>query len=478
MQTTTQSSFSRGTYFALLASLLCSISGIQAADSDCKRPNVLFIAVDDLRPELGCYGQEHILSPNIDRLAASGTVFKRAYCQIAVCGASRSSLMTGLRPTPERFLNYNTYAEKDAPGATTLPEEFRKNGYQCISNGKIFHHKDDTGARSWSEPAWRPKIGGATSLDPESKSLIGGTKIRGPVFESPDVPDNAYPDGQIAEKTIADLKRMQGSDTPFFIACGFLKPHLPFYAPKKYWDLYDSDSIDIANNPYDPVNAPKSLKGSGEIRNYHDRHLDYNSPEWHRNNRHGYYACVSYVDAQIGKILNTLDELDLTGNTIVILWGDHGFHLGEHNFWGKHNVMHLSTNSPLIVSAPGINQGQTVDRLVEFVDIYPSLCDLAGISSGNTDLQGTSFKPLLKDPNRPWKRAVFSKYGPAVSVITERFNYAKYNNGEEMLYDLQNDPDENRNIAGEPKLSVQVEQFSQILMLGWKSVLPDSDLNQ
>ena len=177
------------------------------------KPNVLFIAVDDLRPQLGCYGEDQIKSPAIDSLAASGTVFNRAYCQFAVCGASRASLLTGLRPTPKRFLNYKTYAEKDAPGAMTLPEEFRKNGYHCISNGKVFHHREDTADRSWSEPAWKPSIGGAGTLDPESKTMIGGTKNRGPVFEAPDVPDNAYPDGQIADKTINDLKRMKREGT-------------------------------------------------------------------------------------------------------------------------------------------------------------------------------------------------------------------------------------------------------------------------
>jgi len=202
------------------------------ADGGDARPNVLFIAVDDLRPELGCYGQEAVKSPNIDALARRGTVFNRAYCQIAVCGASRASLLTGLRPTAKRFLRFDTRAGRDAPGAMTLPEEFRKAGYHCISNGKVFHHKNDTAHRSWSEPSWRPAVGGMTFLHPESKTMIGGKKNRGPVFEAADVADNAYPDGQIADKTIKDLKRMKEQAKPFFIACGFLKPHLPFYAPR------------------------------------------------------------------------------------------------------------------------------------------------------------------------------------------------------------------------------------------------------
>lgn len=437
-----------------------------------KKPNVLFIAVDDLRPELGCYGQDQIKSPNIDRLAARGTVFSRAYCQVAVCGASRASLLTGLRPTPERFLNFKTYAEKDAPGAMTLPEEFRKNGYHCISNGKIFHNQEDTADRSWSEPSWRPSIDKRGCLDPKSKTMIGGRKNRGPVFEAPDVPDNAYYDGLVADKTIKDLKRMKKEEKPFFLACGFIKPHLPFYAPKKYWDLYDREKIVVADNQYRPKNAPKSLKGSGEMHSYHNRNIKYNSDKWHRSCRHGYYACVSYVDAQIGKLMQALDELGLRENTIVILWGDHGWHLGEHNFWSKHNVMHLATNAPMIVAAPGFKAGQRSDRLVEFVDIYPSLCDLAGITTANQNLQGTSFSPLLDKPNRPWKKAAFSKFGPAISLITDRYNYAEFENGEKMLYDLENDASENVNIAGEKEHQELVKQLSQTLRDGWKMVLP------
>ncbi len=426
------------------------------------RPNVLFIAVDDLRPELGCYGAGQVRSPEIDKLAVAGTVFTRAYCQVAVCGASRASLLTGLRPTAKRFLNYYTHAEKDAPGAMTLPEEFRRNGYHCISNGKIFHHTEDTGERSWSEPAWKPSINALDTLDPQSKTLIS-KKGRGPVFEAPDVHDSAYPDGQIADKTIHDLKRMKRDGKPFFIACGFMKPHLPFYAPKKYWDLYDRRSINVADNQYRPKNAPSSLKGSGEFNNYHNRHMAVNSDPWHRSMRHGYYACVSYIDAQIGRVLKTLDQLGLRENTIVILWGDHGWHLGEHNFWGKHNVMHLSTRSPLIISAPGFSAGQQSERLVEFVDIYPSLCDLAGIATVNQGLQGTSFRPLLSQPIRPWKRAVFSKFGPARSIITERYNYAEFKNGERMLYDLEKDTAENVNIAEKAEHQDLVKELSERL---------------
>ncbi|MBT6852505.1 MAG: sulfatase [Opitutae bacterium] len=437
------------------------------------KPNILFIAVDDLRPELGCYGSTVAKSPHIDKLASQGTVFNRVYCQVAVCGASRASLMTGLRPTWERFLKYDTFADKDAPGAMTLPEELKNNGYHCISNGKIFHHKNDTAKRSWSDDPWKPEMGGTSFIDPKSKSMIGGRKKRGPVLESPKVSDTAYPDGQIADKTIADLKRMKKEEKPFFLACGFIKPHLPFYAPKKYWDLYDRASLELADNRERPKNAPSALRGSGEIHNYHDRGMKYNSDEWHRACLHGYYACVSYVDAQIGKIMKTLDDLDLRKNTMVVLWGDHGWHLGEHNFWSKHNLMHLSTRSPLIVSAPRFKSGQTCDRLVEFVDLYPTLIDLSGLKSVNEKLEGTSFKPLLEKPRSPWKKAVFSQFKSANGVVTDSYNFAEFDDGQKMLFDLKADPDENVNLAASPEHKKTLYRLGKMLKDGWSKILPN-----
>ena len=453
----------------LLISAFCFL----ASYSVYAKPNILFIAVDDLRPELGCYGGKEVKSPHIDKLAEQGTVFNRAYCQVAVCGASRASLMTGLRPTRKRFLKYDTFAEKDVPDAITLPEELRKNGYHCISNGKIFHHRNDTAKRSWSEAPWKPSMGGASFLDPKSKPMIGGKKKRGPVLEFPEVADSAYPDGQIGNKTIADLKRMKKNSKPFFLACGFIKPHLPFYAPKKYWNLYDRASLELADNRERPKNAPSALRGSGEIHNYHDRGMKYNSDEWHRACLHGYYACVSYVDAQIGKIMKTLDDLDLRKNTIIVLWGDHGCHLGEHNFWGKHNLMHLSTRSPLIVSAPRFKSGQTCDRLVEFVDLYPTLIDLSGLKSVNEKLEGTSFKPLLEKPRSPWKKAVFSQFKSANGVVTESYNFAEFDDGQKMLFDLKADPDENVNLAASPEHKKTLYRLGKMLKDGWSKILPN-----
>ncbi|MGL5016802.1 MAG: sulfatase [Luteolibacter sp.] len=451
--------------FNLLISLLLAPLAAMATGqpSEKPRPNVLFIAVDDLRPELGCYGDSQAKTPHMDKLAAQGMRFDRAYCQVAVCGASRASLMTGILPTSERFLNARTLAEKDAPDAVTLPQAFREAGYTTLSNGKIFHHPDDTGKRSWSEPAWSPKNPEAPTLglDPETNRRLSNAK-RGRIFESPDVPDAAYPDGKTALKTIADLKRLQKDGKPFFLACGFLKPHMPFYAPKKYWDLYQRDEIKIADNRTRPAEAPKQLKGSGEFRSYHLADLDENSEDFHRMMRHGYLACTSYTDKLIGDVLAELERLDLANNTIVVLWGDHGWHLGEHNFWGKHNTMHLSTRIPLILKVPAKKPGST-PSLVESSDLFPTLCTVVGIKPPHT-VQGRDFSQLLDQPGAPFREAIYNRFGQGDAIITERFNYTSYSSPKsEMLYDLKMDPQENTNIAGNPESKETLETMRRLL---------------
>ena len=206
--------------------------------------------------------------------------------------------------------------------------------------------------RSWSEPAWRPETDKRQSYDPETVRKLSRKKNRGRIYAHPDVPDNAYYDGQVAAKTIKDLQRLKKTGRPFFLACGFVRPHMPFYAPRKYWDLYQRDKIKLADNRSRPRNAPHSLKGSREYTGYHLAGYKVNSDDWHRMMRHGYYASVSYVDQLIGNVLAELTRLDLAKNTIVVIWGDHGWHLGEHNFWGKHNTMHLSLRVPLIIRVP------------------------------------------------------------------------------------------------------------------------------
>lgn len=431
-----------------------------------KRPNVLFIAVDDLRPELGCYGASHIQSPNIDRLASKGVLFSKAYCQAPHCAPSRSSLLSGVHT--RNYEGIPMKPEELAPGRITLPATFRQAGYYTIGNGKIYHQREDDAEQSWSEPPFSlvngPKENNHTTFhEKESASFILEKNKRGPFYEAPDVPDNAYIDGQTCDKTLNDLQRLAKMDQPFFLACGFVRPHLPFYAPKKYWDLYDRDNIKPADNRYKPTNAPLALTGSGEFGSYHDRGIAYNSTEFHKIARHGYYACVSYADAQVGRLLSALDELGLRENTIVVLWGDHGWNLGEHTYWSKHNLLSTSKRAPLIISAPGHQQNVKTNGLVELLDLYPTLCELAGIPLPE-QLEGTSMVPLLKNPGQEGKKAAYTKWQNGLSVTTPDFSYTEWDNHQRMLFDLRNDPDENLNVAENPDYREIVQKLKQLLV--------------
>ena len=432
----------------LLFVSLFAVQGLAA-----ERPNVLFIAVDDLRPELACYGKQHIQSPNIDRLAASGVLFERAYCMVPTCGASRASLMTSIRPARSRFVNHLTWAEKDAPGITTLNTHFRNSGYYTISLGKIFHHPEDN-SEGWSEPAWRPQ-GIPPYRRPENHQLQKkqGSSQRGPAWESADVPDNAYADGVLAERAIADLGRLKAKDEPFFLAVGFFKPHLPFVAPKEYWDLYDHEKIQLPDNYYAPKDAPnESIHSSGELRAYAG--IPAKGPvsdDTARNLIHGYYACVSYTDAQIGKLLDELDRLELAENTIVVLWGDHGWNLGEHTLWCKHSCYETSMQIPLVVRAPGVKGSQRRSNLVESIDLYPSLCEIAGLALPE-HLQGRSFATLLRNPEADWKSAAVGRFTNGDTIRTESSRFTEYTNTKgqvtsRMLYNHATDPDENVNVS-------------------------------
>ncbi len=430
-----------------------------------RRVNILFVAIDDLRPELGCYGADHIQSPNIDKLASQGVLFNRAYCQAPHCAPSRSALLSGVHT--RNYDGIPMHPEKLAPGKVTLPAAFRRAGYYTVGNGKIYHQREDDAEQSWSEPPFSlvngPKENNhLTFHDKDSANYVGGKKNRGPFFEAAEVPDNTYIDGQTCEKTIKDMRRLAKMDRSFFLACGFVRPHLPFYAPKRYWDLYDREKIALADNRYTPKNAPSSLHGSGEVHSYHDRDIKYNSTEFHKIARHGYYACVSYADALVGKLLATLDELGLRDNTIVVVWGDHGWHLGEHDFWGKHNLLHNSTHAPLIISAPGFKKNVTTDGIVELLDLYPTLCELADIEPPEY-LEGQSMVPLLREPGQPGKKAAFTKWRDGLVVTTRDFTYTEYRSNQRMLYDRRKDPDENVNVAGDPEYAETVEKMTQLL---------------
>jgi iduronate 2-sulfatase len=433
--------------------LLFSFSYVTVHSQSAGKPNILFIVVDDLRPELNCYNAEYIHSPNIDRLAKQGTMFERAYCNVPVCGASRASLLTGLRPTRNRFLHYETRAETDAPGVTTLPSHFKNNGYHTISNGKVFHHADDS-EESWDEN-WLPSSVSNSWQDyllPKNIKAQNKKKWGGPSFERADVDDNAYMDGKVAEKVIEDLEKLSKQDQPFFLAAGFLKPHLPFNAPEKYWELYDG-KVTLPENNYPPENAPKeSFHKFWELRAYSGIPLfgainDKKAKEL----IHGYYACVSYTDAQVGKILNELERLELDKNTIVILCGDHGWNLREHGLWCKTASYETSLHSPLILMVPGHNQVKTTKEIVEFVDIYPSLCELTNLELPE-HLQGNSFKELLFNTDASSDGVAICQWNEGTTVIRDNYFYTEWINSEDstyarMLYDHDRDSAENINIS-------------------------------
>jgi len=434
--------------------LLLAVGGSTSAAA--REPNVLFIAVDDLRPQLGCYGVESMHTPNIDSLAAAGIVFERAYCMVPTCGASRASLMTGLRPTRDRFVDYLAWAQKEAPDITTLNTHFKNHGYTTLSNGKVFHHLEDS-AVGWSEPAWKP-ADDSLYRRPENKALHEARKQerhwrRGPAFEAADVPDEQYRDGQVLEKSLEDLRRLAKREEPFFLATGFYKPHLPFVAPQKYWELYDRDDIKLPVTYHPPENAPwPAIHTWGELRAYAG--IPTKGPvsdDVARQLIHGYYACVSFTDAHIGKLLDELEELGIAENTIVVLWGDHGWNLGEHTLWCKHSCFETSMHAPLIIKVPGDAGGKKTRRLTEFIDIYPTLCELADLPLPE-HLQGRSLVPLIENPQLPWKTAAIGRYGPGDTIRTDRFRFTEYTDDEgrpiaRMLYDHEADPGEDKNIV-------------------------------
>lgn len=459
--------------------------GLSAAAAQTKRPNVLFFAVDDLRPELGCYGASHIKSPNLDRLAKQGMVFDRAYVQQAVCSPSRTSLLTGARPDTTKVWDLVTHFRKAMPNVVTLPQLFKQNGYFVQGMGKLFHGGYDD-EPSWSVPWQTPDAPTYARAQEQARKGGNAKQKNGPAFEAGEVADNFYKDGQTADLAVKTLQEVKKKAEPFFLAVGFSKPHLPFVSPKKYWDLYDPATIKLAPNPYHPKDASEyALTSSGELRNYRGMPADGPVPdELARTLKHGYYAAVSYTDAQIGKVLDELDRQGLRQNTIVVLWGDHGWKLGEHGEWCKHSNVENDTNAPLLLSAPGMKAaGKHSRALVEFVDIYPTLADLAGLPLPQ-HLEGHSFKPLLDQPQRPWKQAAFSQYPRGQKVMgysmrTDRYRFTVWVDRKDQtkieaveLYDQQTDPQENTNIAQHPAQAKVVEQLMAQWRQGWRGALP------
>lgn len=311
-----------------------------------QKQNILFISIDDFRPKISSYGETKMITPNIDKLASEGLQFNNAYTNVAVCGASRASIMTGIRPSETRFNDYSSRASIDVPNAISLNQIFKENGYETISYGKIYHHLDDF------QEYWSEKDKGQIQSDFQdpiaiariNKAERGEYGKKQPTFEYPDVDDYAYNDGKITRNAINKMKALKGDNKPFFMAVGYVSPHLPFIQPKKYWDLYDHDAIQLADNVYQPKNAPdiaiEAQHNSAEMRkNYLDVPAEGKLDDaLARNLIHGYYASVSYMDVLIGELIKGLDDLGLRENTTIILWSDHGYFLGEHGFWCKHST--------------------------------------------------------------------------------------------------------------------------------------------
>lgn len=442
-----------------------------------EKPNVLLICIDDLKPLLGCYGDKIIKTPNIDRLATRSTIFESAYCNQAVCAPSRNALMTGLRPDTIGIYDLETNFRKAVPNAVTIPQTFMKAGYKTSALGKIMHvgHGNTEDAASWSTPHWSPK-GAPYALAENNKIYDQLEKLeRGPATESADVPDNFYGDGKTAIETINRLKQFKETpNQPFFLAFGLIRPHLPFVAPKKYWDLYERSEIQLAEFRKSPENAPPFAgQNGGELRRYHNiPDKDALPDDLQRELIHGYYASTSYADAQIGLVLDALDDLDLTKNTIVVLWGDHGWHLGDHGFWCKHTNFEQATRIPFLISLPAtkMHEGTRSQSFVETVDIYPTLCELAGIPVPEK-LDGQSLVKILRDPKASNKNHAFHVYprneklGRAIRTATHRFVEWKVPGAPSEtavleLYDMKNDPLEKKNIAAEnPTIIAEMQKI-------------------
>ena len=418
------------------------------------KPNVLFIAVDDLKPVLGCYGDKLIKTPNIDRLAKMGTVFLNNYCQQAVCGPTRASLLTGLRPDVTQVRDLKTKMRDINPNIVTIPEYFISQGYQTSGVGKIFHPscvEKKVDPQSWSIPYLVAKdsdyFNGNVPIQkhyqsPELRAAQEKTEVavvvengkkkakkddgddeseaRGPAFECLDLPDNAYDDGVSALLAQNQMIQLAKNKKPFFMAVGFRKPHLPFVAPKKYWDLYNRKDLPLAefqehasdtkNFPYQYPGELISYSGVKEFAKYdkNDENKFGLAIDKQKELIHAYYAAISYTDAQVGILLNTLEKLGTLDNTIIVLWGDHGWHLGDHDMWGKHTNYEQATKAPLIIVGPGIKPGQS-KSMTEFVDVFPTLCELSG-GTVPANLDGKSLVPVMKNNKVSVKEYAMSQY--------------------------------------------------------------------
>jgi uncharacterized sulfatase len=449
--------------------LLCSITAFAAG-----RPNVLFIAVDDMNNDLGCYGHPTVKSPNIDRLAMAGTRFDRAYCQFPLCSPSRTSVMTGLRPDVTRTFDLQYHFRHHLPDAVTLSQLFRRRGYFAARVGKIYHYGNpgEIGTNGLDdEPSWEQRVNPKGRDKAEEALIINHTPRRGLGSSlsllKAEGTDEEQTDGIVATETIRLLE--EHKDRPFFIAAGFYRPHCPYVAPKKYFDLYPLDRVPMRKGPFAEVaNVPKAALASTTPWPWFGV-----SEEQSRESLQAYHATISFVDAQVGRLLDALDRLDLTERTIVVFWSDHGYHVGEHGLWKKQSLFEGSARVPLIISAPGeMARGKASPRTVELLDLYPTLADLAGLEAPK-ELGGASLKPLLVNPEAEWKRPAFTQVWrgnfAGHSVRTERFRYTEWDGGDQgsELYDYTNDPGELRNLAKDPQHAATLAGLKDLVRKNW-----------
>ena len=491
------------------------ISG-QRRDAEAPARNILLILVDDLRTELGCYGSTRVRTPNIDRLAVGGMTFLRCYCQQAASVPSRTSLLTGLRPDTTRVYDDRTHFRRAVPGAVTIPEHFRRHGYATTAFGRIFGSPALDDRPSWDFAPWTP--GGPAWRSAESDALADSSWNRlrnagwrvsegdaleqaphGPEEGVPGVSrswrasgedETNLPDGQTASAAAAAVASLKGRR--FLIAVGFQRPHLPLVAPQRYFNLYPRGTWAGPESPQPPLDAPPfALQGSQEIRGYADIPAAGPIPDSKaREVIRAYRACVSFIDAQVGNLLDTLDEHGLAETTVVAVVGINGSHLGELGLWNKHSNYEAATHSALVVRAPGQrNAGRRTAALVESVDLFPSLCSLCRIPVPGR-LEGSSWRGLFDDPKRLWKRAVFSQHprsipgvGPGMgySMRSARYRYTEWSGLDSPystaeLYDYKDSPNELRNLANRPEHGSLVNGLAHMMREGWRGSLPPTSL--
>lgn len=474
-----------------LISIFCLILIAPPSIGEQGRLNFILIIMDDLRAQgLSIYGEKAMITPNIDELSAEGVVFDYAIANFPACGASRASIFTGLRPTRDRFTFAGTRIDEDTPSVKTLPEYLKDHGYHTASIGKVFHSVNDSD-QAWSSPRVDFRVGQKhpknylmaenieAQMNCEAKgTCVGKSKKSGaaPAFEVGLVEDDAYFDGRVAQTAISALEAFKKNPAkPFFLSVGFYKPHLPFNAPEKYWKMYNRDSIVMSAAPDKPKHAPRNpWHGSGELRKFSG--IPQAANLWVQNVprnltrtlTHGYYAATTYVDAQLGRIIDKLKSLSLAENTMVILISDHGYNLADHTLWNKHTLFNVAIQSPLIVRGPSTAIGTRVMGPVEYIDIFPSLLEMAGIKNPR-HLEGKSFTQNLSDPTLPTKKFVHARYKAGESISDQRFSYTawldeKYRITAHMLYDRRVDPLETVNLADDEDYSPLVTKLREELL--------------